>query len=32
MTTDVLILVAVGTVVLAAVAVYMIKTLRRKKQ
>ena len=32
MTTDVLILVAVGGVVLAAVAVYMVKTLRRKKQ
>jgi hypothetical protein len=30
MTTDVLILVAVGGVVLAAVAVYMIKTIRNK--
>ena len=31
MTTDILILVAVGTVILAAVAVYMVKTLRKKK-
>ncbi len=31
MTTDILILAAVGTVILAAVAVYMVKTLRRKK-
>ena len=30
MTTDILILVAVGGVVLAAVAVYMIKTIRNK--
>jgi len=30
MTTDILILVAVGGVVLAAVAVYMVKTIRNK--